>query len=190
MRRRWHSLVFLACTMTYIAFQQMFQQQFTLHLDSEASTISGGFIAGSPPYTTSDTFMQTASYYCGPYLRVLSTTLDSERTQIPSSAFMTFEGISNNITQLSIRTHAIANSFRSNGTVLSVRVAVRRSVANLDAGVLPFQGQSDSLTVQLGTTLGIFSLEDGDAGGAGAVYASAVRLSKLSFSNFRLICYI
>jgi hypothetical protein len=115
----------------------MYEQFLVLHLDSEGSTVN-------------------TCYYCGPDLRVLCTTIDSERAQVPDTSAGAYVSILDAFNQLSILGHAVVTSAQEGATVGSVRINTHRKVDGLDAGVLPYDA-NESMVV-LGTTLGSFPI--------------------------------
>lgn len=93
-------------------------------------------------------------YYCGPDLRIICSTVDSERSQVPDQSASAYVSILDAFNQLSIYGHAIVSSAQEGATVGSVRINTHRKVEGLDAGVLPYD--SDEFMVTLGSTLGSF----------------------------------
>lgn len=131
----------------------------SLHLLSEGSTLN-------------------TCYYCGPDLRILCTTVDSERSQIPDSSADAYVSILDSFNTLSVQAHQIATTAQEGATVGSVRINVHRPVAGLEPGVLKY---SDSLfMVTLGTTLGSFPIyANSSNSGVAQVARTAESLSTL-----------
>lgn len=90
-------------------------------------------------------------------------------------SYSSYESVASNFTVLSTQAHAIASSFRSGATVLSVRINTQRNlvgkVKGMEAGVLPFT--EDLFEVQLGTTAGLFPIDTSNSNAAVALVARA-----------------
>lgn len=133
----------------------------SLHLDSEGSTVN-------------------SCYYCGPDLRIICSTIDSERSQVPDQSASAYVSILDAFNQLSIYGHAIVSSAQEGATVGSVRINTHRKVEGLDAGVLPYD--SDEFMVTLGSTLGSFPIFANSSNAGVARLADYARtLSGLTF---------
>jgi hypothetical protein len=96
-------------------------------------------------------------------------------------SYSSYESIASNFTVFSTQAHAIANTFRSGTTVLSVRINTQRNlvgkVAGMEADVLPFT--EDSFSVQLGTTAGLFPVDTSNSNaGVALVARTAAALSE------------
>lgn len=127
-------------------------------------------------------------YYCGPDLRVICSTVDSERAQVPDQSASAYIAILDAFNQLSVYAHAIVSSAQEGATVGSVRINTHKKVQGLDQGVLPYD--EDEFTVTLGSTMGSFPINT-DSANAGvarvAEYARSLSESGLLvpfFPNF------
>ncbi|KAK9899679.1 hypothetical protein P389DRAFT_164727 [Cystobasidium minutum MCA 4210] len=115
----------------------MYEQFLVLHLDSEGSTVN-------------------SCYYCGPDLRVLCSTVDSERAQVPDQSATSYVSILDSFNQLSVYAHQIVTTAQEGATVGSVRINTHRKVDGLESGVLPYD--RDEFMVTLGSTMGSFPI--------------------------------
>jgi len=130
----------------------------SLHLDSEGSTVN-------------------SCYYCGPDLRIICSTVDSERAQVPDQSASAYVSILDAFNQLSVYAHAVVSTAQEGATVGSVRINTHRKVPGLDAGVLPYD--TDEVTVTLGSTMGSFPITSTSANAGVARVADYARtLSK------------
>lgn len=117
-----------------------------------------------------------------PDLRVLCTTVDSERSQVPNPSAANYLGILDQFNQLSVYAHSVVTTAQEGAVVGSVRINVHRKVDGLDAGVLPYN--ENSLTVTLGSTLGSFPIySNNSVAGVARVAEYAQTLSRSTFSD-------
>lgn len=134
----------------------------SLHLDSEGSTVN-------------------SCYYCGPDLRVICSTVDSERAQVPDQSASAYVAILDAFNQLSVYAHAIVSSAQEGAIVGSVRINTHRKVDGLEAGVLPYD--SDEFIVTLGSTLGSFPITNTSANAGVVRVADYARILSESFTS-------
>ncbi|ORY81814.1 hypothetical protein BCR35DRAFT_352315 [Leucosporidium creatinivorum] len=130
----------------------MFEQSLVLHLDSESSTMS-------------------SCYYCGPDLRILCTSVDSERTSVPVQSQRAYQALLLEYNKLLVQLHAVATTAYSNASVLSLRMDRHVKLEGVEDGVLPYN--ETSLGVYLGTTTSFMPITPTDANTALASIASA-----------------
>ncbi|GAA5903134.1 hypothetical protein JCM6882_006975 [Rhodosporidiobolus microsporus] len=133
----------LQCTMT--------SQLLVLHLDSQSSTTR----AFSPtlPHSslTADRLLhRSVCYYCGANLRLLCTTVDSERTSIPDAT--AYQPLLQQYNVAFRQLYAIANTAFPNTTISSLRLVRQIPPEGLPTEILHVN-QSTS-TVHVGTTGG------------------------------------
>lgn len=97
---------------------------------------------------------RTACYYCGGALRLLCTTVDSERTQLAGDPASTRVDLGAAFTLLRNQVQAVANTAFEGGIVLSARMITKRvlSPTFVDPDTLPYNSSSSS--IRLGTTIG------------------------------------
>ena len=104
-------------------------------------------------------------------------------------SYSSYESIASNFTVLSTQAHAIANTFRSGTTVLSVRINTQRNlvgkVVGVEAGVLPFT--EDSFSVQLGTTAGLFPVDTSNSNAGVALVARTAAALSASRAEIRIL---
>ena len=129
---------------------------------------------------------------CGANLRILCTTVDSDRTSIAATSQEAYTSVLYQFTRLSglacvLWSHGTANKVRyqvattalPNATVMSVRLTRHVSIPALGFGVLPTnKDNKDSMTIALGTTGGAFPIStDSTPSGVAAVASAASTLS-------------
>jgi len=129
----------------------MYDQYLILDLSTEGST-------------------SNACYYCNDILRVICTTIDSQRMQIPDVSAVNYVRVLDNFNQLSILAHDVATTAQAGATVGSVRIKRQRAIPSLPAGVIPVT--EDSFSVILGSTIGSFPIFSNNSNAAVARVAS------------------
>ncbi|GAA6028867.1 hypothetical protein JCM8097_007440 [Rhodosporidiobolus ruineniae] len=111
----------------------LFEQVLVLRLESDSSTTS-------------------SCYYCGPDLRILCTSVDSERSSIPAPSVDSFSSLVQQYQSIISQLHAVATSAFEGATITSLRMIRHVHLPTLSEGVLPYT--ESSLTIQAGTTIG------------------------------------
>ncbi|GAA5861657.1 hypothetical protein JCM8547_000696 [Rhodosporidiobolus lusitaniae] len=123
----------------------MVDQVVTLHLDSDSSTT-------------------TSCYYCGPNLRMLCTSVDSERTSIPTQSALDYQQLLEQYATLFTQLHTTSTSAVADATVNSLQMVRHVRLNQLAAGVQPFN--ESSFEVRLGTTRGFVPISMSSSNGA------------------------
>ncbi|KAL8290551.1 hypothetical protein RQP46_002809 [Phenoliferia psychrophenolica] len=131
----------------------LYEQSLMLHLDSDSSTT-------------------TSCYYCGPNLRVLCTSVDSERTSVPIQSQQSYQALLAQYNVVLSMAHTVTSPI-ANSSVLSVRMQHHSTIAGLAPGVLPFYETSTNIT--LGTSIGQVPILATDPDASIAALATAVR---------------
>ncbi|KAL8283898.1 hypothetical protein RQP46_005330 [Phenoliferia psychrophenolica] len=138
----------------------MYEQSFVVHLDTLASTT-------------------TSCFYCGADLRILCTSVDSERTYIPISSLLALGPLLDKYAEIAFLARQVLTTAVPNATIAAVRLDRHINIPSLPAGVLP--KNVTSMTVALGT----------DAKGFQQIYANdtnsgvaAIATQALATSDF------
>lgn len=115
-------------------------------------------------------------YYCGANLRILCTTVDSDRTSIAADAQKAYTNVLAQFGSLAGLAYRVAYTAMPNATVTAVRVARHGLIPSLGSDVLPMN--QETMTVSLTTTIGALPIfANSTPSGSADVAVAAGKLS-------------